>query len=37
MLAMGSKIFRRPHDLFLAERITDGCVVCRLLYGDLTT
>jgi hypothetical protein len=24
---MGSKIFSRPHDLVLAEKITDGCVV----------
>jgi mannosyl-oligosaccharide alpha-1,2-mannosidase len=26
MLAMGSKIFSRPHDLRLAEKLTDGCV-----------
>jgi hypothetical protein len=27
MLAMGSKILDRPHDLVLAEKLTDGCVV----------
>jgi hypothetical protein len=27
---MGSKIFNRPHDLQLAEKLTDGCVVCPL-------
>ena len=31
MLAMGSKIFNRPYDLFLAERMTNGCVVRPLL------
>ena len=27
---MGAKILNRPHDLVLAERITDGCVVVPL-------
>jgi len=26
MLGLGSKILNRPHDLMLAEKITDGCV-----------
>jgi hypothetical protein len=28
---MGSKMFNRPHDLLLAERLTDGCVVRPIL------
>lgn len=28
---MGAKILNRPHDLVLAERITDGCVVTSYL------